>query len=120
MEIAQLQKLDFVSGLLEGGTDGSIDVAERGGKRNTNPLQQVEMTTVESDSKQEQKTRTKKKSAGKASVPTTITPPPPPPPPPPRTSPGSDPWMMTSDSNGNLIYVNKETNEISYEKPKIM
>ncbi|GMH94044.1 hypothetical protein TrST_g4059 [Triparma strigata] len=120
LEIAQLQKLDFVSGLLEGGTDGSIDVAERGGKRNTNPLQQVEMTTVESDSKQEQKTRTKKKSAGKASVPTTITPPPPPPPPPPRTSPGSDPWMMTSDSNGNLIYVNKETNEISYEKPKIM
>ena len=115
-----MQKLDFVSGLLEGGTDGSIDVAERGGKRNTNPLQQVEMTTVESNSKQETKTRTKKKSAGKASVPTTITPPPPPPPPPPRTSPGSDPWMMTSDSNGKLIYVNKETNEISYEKPEIM
>ncbi|GMI17848.1 hypothetical protein TrLO_g14172 [Triparma laevis f. longispina] len=48
-----------------------------------------------------------------------LTPHPSPPSPPPRT-PNSpeDPWMMTSDSNGRLIYVHQFTSEVLYEKPK--
>lgn len=104
---------------------------EKSSNESDNPLQ-----TSKSDEKHG-KTRTKTKSAGKASVltppqvPTSpqavpsprqglpLTPPPSPPSPPPRT-PGSleDPWMMTSDSNGRLIYVHQFISEVLYEKPK--
>ncbi|GMI09730.1 hypothetical protein TrLO_g5312 [Triparma laevis f. longispina] len=130
LEIAQLQKLNFVSGVLGGvgGASGGMDVAEKGGKRNKNPLQQVEMTNTKG--KQSPKSRTKTKNpAGKAHVPTpppqgattittTVTPPPPPPPPPrAQGSQDQDPWMMTSDSNGRLMYVHRETNQTVYTKP---